>query len=76
MKLNWDALLYRLRRRPVRVVEAIVALASLVGLVIDPSVVPHIVVLLTLIIGGGELAQTQTRPTVDDQAHENLKRLS
>lgn len=67
MNLDFDALLYRVRRRPVRVVEAVVAIMGLIGMVIDPSVVPHVALLLTVFIGGGEVAQTKTRPMVDDE---------
>lgn len=66
--MDFDALIYRIKRRPVRVVEALVSIAALVGLVIDPEAVPHIVVLLTLVVGGGEIAQTKTRPMVDDKS--------
>lgn len=74
MTLDWEALIYRLKRRPVRVVEALVVLAGLAGVAIDPDAIPHIVVLLGLVFGGGEWAQTRTRPTVDDEVSENLAR--
>lgn len=57
-----DRIVSAVRRRPVRVLEALVALAGAFGLVIDPEATQAIVTLLVLVVGGGEVAQRRTQP--------------
>lgn len=48
------------RQRPVRVLEAVVTLVAGLGIVIDPDLAEAAITLVTLVIGGGEFAQTKT----------------
>lgn len=65
-----DRIAYAIRRRPVRVVEALIVLAGTLGLVIDPNATQAILTLVGLVVVGGEAAQTKTTsvkyPRIDD----------
>ena len=56
-----------IRKRPVRVAEAVVAVAALAGYVIAPEVQEGITVLVVAVLAvvGGEAAQTQTTPIAE-----------
>ena len=64
-----DRIIYALKRRPVRVVEALLALAAALGIGLLPDVEDAVVGLIATLVAvgiiGGEVAQTQTTPTVD-----------
>ena len=59
-----DRVIRAIRRRPVRVAEAVVALAALAGYVVAPEVQEGITVLVVafLAVIGGEAAQRKTTP--------------
>lgn len=60
-----DRIAHALRRRPVRIVEALIVLAGALGLALDPDAAQSILVLVGLVVGGGEVAQTKTTPVAD-----------
>lgn len=57
------------RRRPVRVAEAVVAVAAVAGYSLVPEVEEGITTLVVALLAviGGEAAQTRTRPMADDE---------
>lgn len=67
--VDWQAIVRRvvfaIRRRPFRVVEVVVAVAALLGVAIDPDAQEHLVALVVLLVGGGEVAQRYTTPLAD-----------
>jgi|GEM_PF-6601719 len=58
------------RRRPVRVLEAVIALAATAGYALTPEVTGHILALAALVLVGGEVAQTKVTPTADPHDDE------
>lgn len=58
-----DRVQFWLRRRPVRVAEALAVVAVIVAYIVAPEAVASVVTLLVAIVGvvaGGEVAQTHT----------------
>lgn len=57
------------RRRPVRVAEAVLALAAALGVALAPELEEHVLGLVGTLVAvgvlGGEVAQTRTTPTAD-----------
>jgi len=68
-----ESIISAVRRRPVRVVESVVALVALVGTISIVVVGPEAENIVYAVIGlltatgviGGEVAQTQTRPVTE-----------
>lgn len=63
------------RRRPVRVVEAALALAAALGVGLTDSAEAQVVAIVVAVVGliGGEAAQRHTTPTVDPRADNGLR---
>ena len=75
-RLDMDRIIYAIKRRPIRVVEAAVGLLAALGVVLLPEVEEAIfaVAVAVVAIAGGEVAQTRTTPTVDprlDDGHDD-----
>ena len=62
---TWTKIRRAFRRRPVRVVEAVIALAGTLGLALQPEATEAILTLVGLVLVGGEYAQTKTTPTAE-----------
>ena len=60
----FDRVWRALKRRPVRVAEAVTAALALAGWSIDPEQTTALIVAVAAILGG-EAAQTRTTPTCD-----------
>lgn len=69
-----ERIVYAVKRRPVRVVEALLGLCAAVGLALAPEVEEHVLGLVAALVAvgviGGEVAQTQTTPTVDPRVDD------
>ena len=71
---TWTKIRRAVKRRPVRVAEAVVALAGALGLVIQPEATAAILTLVALTIGGGEAAQRRTTPVADPRLDDGHRR--
>lgn len=68
----YDRIRHAIERRPVRVVEAVLALAAALGIGLTDTAETQVVAIVTALVGliGGEIAQTKTtstkHPALDD----------
>ena len=72
-----ETLIAKLKRRPVRIAELILAAAAAVGVTVSDDVAQAVTVLVVAAVGvlAGEVAQTQTTPIHDpdlDDGHGNM----
>lgn len=63
-------ILAAIRRRPVRVLEALIGLLASFGVALAPEQSAAIVALAALLVGASEVAQTQTTPVADPHGRD------
>ena len=73
---TWTKIRRAFRRRPVRVAEAVLALAAALGVGLSDTAEAQVIAIVTALVGliGAEVAQTKTTPTAEPRLDDGHRR--